>query len=158
MKLPTTTTSVVPCTSWIRPTTQFPRSPSWYVFDAERRHAGPIGPLEPDAEGPGLVECAVRRWRVFQDCWHGAGRGLRATVERYNGPLDHWRRQRTSDGATMRGTATARVSFRLPISYARSPNRRSTRSRSRFGCLGTKGGLKIDHHARVLQSRRVADR
>ena len=31
---------------------QFPRSPSWYVFDAERRHAGPIGPLEPDAEDP----------------------------------------------------------------------------------------------------------
>ena len=70
---------------------QFPRSPSWYVFDAERRHAGPIGPLEPDAEDPD--------WLVRSPTLEGlagllhmrAGRAARhrGALQR---PLHHWRR------------------------------------------------------------------
>jgi len=129
---------------------RFPRSPSWYVFDAERRRAGPIGPLEADGadpewltRAPTLEDLAVRL--------HMDPSTLRATVERYNGhsaegiDADFGRGSYAWDRYSA-GFIPVRDQLRPltePPFYA---------VQVQVGCLGTKGGLKIDQHARVLKA------
>jgi 3-oxosteroid 1-dehydrogenase len=131
---------------------QFPRSPSWYVFDAERRHAGPIGPLEPDAEDPDWLKRSPTLDGLAR-LLHMEPAALQATVERYN-----------SHSAAGIDTDFGRGSYAWDrYSAGFIPVRDQLRPLNgtpfyavevQVGCLGTKGGLKIDQHARVLKADR----
>ncbi|MBV9325952.1 MAG: FAD-binding protein, partial [Chloroflexi bacterium] len=129
---------------------RFPRSPSWYVFDAERRSAGPIGPLDPDAADPD--------WLIRSPTLEGLATrldmppaALRATVERYNSHS-----VRGVDEDFGRGSyAWDRYSAGfMPIRDQLRPLTESPfyAVQVQVGCLGTKGGLKIDQDARVLKA------
>jgi succinate dehydrogenase/fumarate reductase flavoprotein subunit len=128
----------------------FPRLPSYLIFDAGRRHSRKIGPLEPDDPDPewlftsatigglaSLVEVPVA--------------ALCETVERYNAHA-----ARGFDADFGRGSnlfATFQTGERDVASQLRplveSP---FYGVRMSLGCLGTKGGLRIDSNARVQRA------
>jgi succinate dehydrogenase/fumarate reductase flavoprotein subunit len=129
---------------------QFPRSPSWLVFDAERRRTGAVGPLEPNHADPDWLVCSPSIEAL-------AGRlnmqpsVLRATVERYNGHS-----ARGVDEDFGRGSyawdrySAGFLSVRDQLRPLSEPPFYALQVQ--VGCLGTKGGLKIDEHARVLKA------
>ncbi len=122
---------------------RFPRVPSWLIFDARRR-LRPVGPLSAhDPDPPWLVRDAT-----VDGLAHRIGippERLRDTLERFNeGALrgidaDHGRGSYAFDRFSA-GTAELRA-VREPPFYA---------LRVMPGCLGTKGGLRIDQYGRVL--------
>jgi 3-oxosteroid 1-dehydrogenase len=129
---------------------RFPRSPSWYVFDAERRRAGAIGPLEPDGIDP--------EWLARDPTLEGLAaklgmdsRVLEATVARYNSHSANG-----LDADFGRGSyAWDRYSAGfIPVHDQLRPLTEPPfyAIQVQVGCLGTKGGLKTDAHARVLKA------
>ncbi len=122
---------------------RFSRVPSWLVFDARRR-LRPVGPLRAeDPDPPWLVRDATVDGLAGR-IGISAGR-LRETVERFNvgaargADADHGRGSYVFDRFSA-GTSELRKVCEPPF-YA---------LRVLPGCLGTKGGLRIDEHARVL--------
>jgi succinate dehydrogenase/fumarate reductase flavoprotein subunit len=124
----------------------FTRSPSWLIADARRRADAPMGPVLPgDPEPDWLL-----RAPSLEDL---AGRiGLPAaqlveTVERFNRHVeagvdaDYGRGSFVFDGFSAGTRELAPIGdgpyYALPIVA---------------GCLGTKGGLRIDPHGRVLRA------
>jgi succinate dehydrogenase/fumarate reductase flavoprotein subunit len=128
----------------------FPRVPSWFIFDAERRGAAPIGPLvDPDRDPEWLA-----RGSTVEEL---AGRidvppaTLRETIERYNSHA-----ARGVDEDFGRGSY-AWDTYSANFLSARDQLRPLTAApfyaiNVQVGCLGTKGGLKIDGHARVQRA------
>ncbi len=128
----------------------FPRVPSWFVFDADRRARYAIGPLgDPDHDPDWLA-----RGSSIEDL---AGRitllpsALRETIERYNGHA-----ARGFDADFGRGSY-AWDTYSVNFASAREQLRPLTEApfyaiEVQVGCLGTKGGLKIDRHARVQRA------
>ncbi len=125
----------------------FPRIPSWFVCDAARRAAfpiGPVGPRDPDAEwmisAPSLEALAARLdMKPATLC---------STVERYNGHA-----ARGFDEDFGRGSY-ARDAYTSGFPDARDQLRPLTEPpfyavRVMPGTLGTKGGVQLDTHARV---------
>jgi 3-oxosteroid 1-dehydrogenase len=125
----------------------FPRVPSWFVCDAARRAAfpiGPVGPRDPDPEwmisAPSLEALAARL-----DMKPAV---LGATVERYNGHA-----ARGFDEDFGRGSY-ARDAYTSGLPNARDQLRPLTEApfyavRVMPGTLGTKGGVQLDPQARV---------
>jgi len=120
------------------------RAPSWLVFDATRRAAqiGPLAPAQPDPEWlqrEGTLEALAQRMGVPPDA-------LVETVERFNG--------HAAQGADR---DFARGSYSFDRFSAGSAELRPLCEPPFYavpvlpGCLGTKGGLKIDAHGRVLR-------
>ena len=125
----------------------FPRCPSWFVFDALRRHEGGIGPLAAQSDDPDWliradsIEMLAQRMGV-------PARELEGSVARFNAQAaaacdgdfgrgqSEWDRYsigHTTTGASLRGLTE-------PPFYA---------IELLAGCSGTKGGLRIDERARV---------
>ncbi|MBV8083877.1 MAG: FAD-dependent oxidoreductase [Chloroflexi bacterium] len=128
----------------------FPRIPTYLVVDSARRHSQKIGPLGPEDPDPAWIFKAD----TIEDLARKAGLPVDAlceTVERYNG---HSARGidpdfgRGSNYFSHYQTGEPDISKQLrPLSeppfYA---------VRMELGCLGTKGGLKMDAHARVQRA------
>jgi 3-oxosteroid 1-dehydrogenase len=127
----------------------FPRVPSWLIIDRSRR-AERLGPLEPADADPEWLVCAptVRQLAVAIDV---PAQSLEASVERYNQhasrgvDIDFGRGSYAWDWYSS-GKLDAAAQLRPlcePPYYA---------LRVLPGCLGTKGGLRIDGNARVLRA------
>jgi succinate dehydrogenase/fumarate reductase flavoprotein subunit len=128
----------------------FPRSPSWLIFDAQRRRTVDVGPLSPADPDPDWL---VRGATLEELAGHLAmqPRTLRETVERYNtfsaAGVDEdfgrgsyaWDRYSANflEVREQLRPLTEAPFFALKVSV---------------GCLGTKGGLKIDGHAQVQRA------
>ncbi len=129
---------------------RFPRSPSWYVFDSDRRRAGPVGPLEPDSPDPEWLPRAQTLEKLAEQLGMQAA-ALRPTVERYNGHSE-----RGFDADFGRGSY-AWDRYGAGFISVRDQLRPLTEAPFyavpvEVGCLGTKGGLKTDRDARVLKA------
>jgi 3-oxosteroid 1-dehydrogenase len=126
---------------------RFPRVPSWFVLDNARRHTAPLGPLEPDGVDP---EWLIRE-QTMEQLAHRLGIQpgvLRETVERYNA---HAARGVDADFGRG-GYAWDRYSANFAsVSEQLRPLTESPfyAIQVQVGCLGTKGGLKIDGHSQV---------
>jgi hypothetical protein len=122
---------------------EFSRVPSWLVFDATRRAAA-VGPLSPESADP--------EWLVTDSSLVGlAGKiglpahALSESVDRFNGlasggvDLDFGRGSFRFDRFSAGTSSLAPVAEAPFYAFPVLP-----------GCLGTKGGLKIDGEGRVL--------
>jgi 3-oxosteroid 1-dehydrogenase len=128
----------------------FPRVASWLIFDDERRRSAPVGPLNPSDPDPEWIV----RGQTVAELAERIGvptRTLCETVERYNGHA-----ARGVDEDFGRGSY-AWDTYSAGFLDTRAQLRPLTEApfyalRVGVGCLGTKGGLKIDGHARVLRA------
>jgi succinate dehydrogenase/fumarate reductase flavoprotein subunit len=124
-------------------TYRFAAAPSWLVFDAGRR-AAPLGPLEPESADPAWLSSAptvaalAARIGVPEEA-------LEETVVRFN-----------SHAEAGEDRDFGRGSYAFDRFSAGGPGLRAVRDPPFYavavlpGCLGTKGGLRIDEHGRVL--------
>jgi succinate dehydrogenase/fumarate reductase flavoprotein subunit len=128
----------------------FPRATSWLVFDAGRRHAlpiGPVGPSDPDPDwlprADTLAELATRI--------DVPPRTLMDTVERYN---THAALGQDQDFGRGNYAWDAFSTNFLPVADQLRPLTEAPfyALRVSIGCLGTKGGLRIDGDARVRRA------
>jgi succinate dehydrogenase/fumarate reductase flavoprotein subunit len=128
----------------------FPRLPSYLICDASRRHSRKIGPLAPDDpdpdwlfKAPTIADLAARIGLPVQ--------ALCATVERYNG---HAARGHDADfgrGSNFFSTfQTGETDIARQLRPLTEPPFYAVRMA--LGCLGTKGGLKMDAHARAQRA------
>jgi succinate dehydrogenase/fumarate reductase flavoprotein subunit len=124
---------------------EYPRVPSWLVFDALRRAEG-LGAVRPGQPDPPWLPKAGSVERLADLYGQPPGR-LRASVERFNEQArrrvdeDFGRGSYVWDGFSS-GGAPLRPLAEAPF-YA---------LRVLPGCLGTKGGLRTDALGRVLQA------
>jgi succinate dehydrogenase/fumarate reductase flavoprotein subunit len=128
----------------------FPRVPSWFIFDAERRARYSEGPLGNPARDPDWLARAPTI-EVLAGQIALPPKTLRATIERYN---SHSARGVDEDFG--RGSY-AWDTFSTYFASTRDQLRPLTEApfyaiQVRVGCLGTKGGLKIDGHGRVQRA------
>jgi succinate dehydrogenase/fumarate reductase flavoprotein subunit len=125
----------------------FAAAPSWLIFDGLRRRSSALGPLLPSAPEPDWV---VREQTIEQLAQRLGmdSRTLRETTERYNGHAargvdEDFGRGSYAYDAFASGNLSVRDQLR-PLSeppfYAMP---------LQVGCLGTKGGLRIDGNAQV---------
>jgi 3-oxosteroid 1-dehydrogenase len=128
----------------------FPRVPSWLIFDAERRRSAAVGPLDPSDPDPDWIVHAQTLDELALQLGM-SGRRLRETVERYNsfsalGVDEDFGRGSYAWDTYSAGFLDVREQLR-PLTeepfYALQVS---------IGCLGTKGGLKIDANAQVLRA------
>jgi 3-oxosteroid 1-dehydrogenase len=113
----------------------FPRIPSWLIFDATRRGSAPlltIGPTDPDPDWLYRADSLQK----LADLIDVPGKALQESVARYNG---HSTRGVDEDF----GREAMLSPLVEPPFYA---------VRILPGCLGTKGGLRIDGNAQVQHS------
>jgi 3-oxosteroid 1-dehydrogenase len=128
----------------------FPRVPSWMIFDAERRRQSAVGPVEPSAPDPDWLACAPTLDALAERLGMSA-RVLTGTVERYNsfsarGVDEDFGRGSYAWDTYSAGFVGAREQLR-PLTEAPFYGLQVS-----VGCLGTKGGLKIDNNAQVLKA------
>ncbi len=128
----------------------FPRVPSWFVFDADRRARYTDGPLNAANRDPDWL-------RRASDIEELAGRievsapTLRETIERYN---SHAARGVDVDfGRGSYAWDTYGPGFASPRDQLRPLTAAPYYAiEVQVGCLGTKGGLKIDGYGRVQRA------
>lgn len=128
----------------------FPRVPSWLVFDAERRAEAPVGPLNPSDPDPEWIVCAPTLEGLAQRLGMQPNT-LRETGERYN---SHSARGVDEDfGRGSYAWDTYSAGF-LDVRAQLRPLREGPfyALQVSIGCLGTKGGLKINGNGQVLKA------
>jgi succinate dehydrogenase/fumarate reductase flavoprotein subunit len=119
------------------------RTPSWLVFDAARR-AEPVGPLRGSDPDPAWLVTAPSV-SALADRIDLPAQALAETIDRFNDHAktgadpDFGRGSFVFDAFSAKGAALGPLAE--PPFYA---------LRILPGCLGTKGGLRIDQHGRVL--------
>jgi 3-oxosteroid 1-dehydrogenase len=123
----------------------YPRSPSWFVFDSERR-GQPLGPLGASAPDPEWLPRADSISELADRVGISPAQ-LSETVARFNdqavlGTDPDYRRGDYQYDHFSAGTTSLRPVNEPPF-YA---------LRILAGCLGTKGGLRTDEHGRVLRA------
>jgi succinate dehydrogenase/fumarate reductase flavoprotein subunit len=128
----------------------FPRLPSYLIFDAGRRHSRRVGPLRPDDPDPDwlfkaeTIEALATRVGVPVE-------GLCETVERYNAHAGLGFDADFGRGSNFFSTfQTGEPDIARQLRPLTEPPFYGVRMW--LGCLGTKGGLRIDSNARVLRS------
>lgn len=129
---------------------RFPRVPSWFVFDAARRANFATGPFADHGRDPDWLA----RGATIEEL---AGqidlppRTLRETVERYN---THAARGVDADfGRGSYAWDTYSTNFATPSEQLRPLTEAPFYAfQVQVGCLGTKGGLKIDGYGRVQRA------
>jgi succinate dehydrogenase/fumarate reductase flavoprotein subunit len=129
---------------------RFPRVPSWFVFDHDRRRRFVNVPLAPDGPEPEWV----LRGETAEELAGKMGvppRTLRETLARYNSHA-----ARGSDEDFGRGSYawdTYSTNFASPADQLRPLSEHPIYAfQVQVGCLGTKGGLKIDGNAQVQRA------
>ncbi|MBV9577191.1 MAG: FAD-dependent oxidoreductase [Chloroflexi bacterium] len=130
----------------------FPRVPSWFIFDASRRARFTDGPLAAGNREPDWLRRAARLEDLAKQIGVPADT-LRETIERYNSHADRgvdmdFGRGSSAWDAYSAGFVSPRDQLRPltePPYYA---------IQVQVGCLGTKGGLKIDGYGRVQRADR----
>jgi succinate dehydrogenase/fumarate reductase flavoprotein subunit len=128
----------------------YPRVPSWFIFDAERRAGYTDGPLAAANSDPDWLHRAVRLEDLAEQIGVPA-HSLRETIERYNSHAERgvdvdFGRGSSAWDTYSTGFASVRDQLRpliTPPYYA---------IEVQVGCLGTKGGLKIDVDGRVQRA------
>jgi succinate dehydrogenase/fumarate reductase flavoprotein subunit len=128
----------------------FPRLPSYLIFDAGRRHSRKIGPLRPDDPDPDWLFRAPTI-EALASLVGVPVAALCETVERYNA---HAARGFDADfgrGSNFFSTfQTGEPDVARQLRPLTEPPFYGVRMS--LGCLGTKGGLRIDSQARVQRS------
>lgn len=137
---------------------RFRRSPSWLIADASRRAFAPLGsalPGEPDPD-----------WLVRADTLAGLataiglpGDVLEATVQRFNGYAAAGHDPEFGRGSFIFDQFSSRADFGRGMFVSSKANGLAPVREAPFyampilrGCLGTKGGLRIDADGRVLRA------
>jgi succinate dehydrogenase/fumarate reductase flavoprotein subunit len=128
----------------------YPRIPSWFVFDARRRAEQPIGPVGPADADPDWLARAESVERLGEAIGV-TGTALRDTVERFNTQAASGRDEDFGRGSGIwdvfhSGAEQPLRPLLEPPFYA---------LRVLPGCSGTKGGLRIDEHGRVMRQDRA---
>jgi 3-oxosteroid 1-dehydrogenase len=126
-------------------TLTYSRVPAWLVFDARRRES-PLGPLLPDDPNPSWLEVAP----TLKELGHLLGlppARLTETVERFNRDADEGVDRDYGRGSFVFDQFSAGTAALGPV---REPPFFAVRIMP--GCLGTKGGLRIDRDGRVLRA------
>jgi hypothetical protein len=128
----------------------FPRVPSWFIFDADRRARYTEGPLATRNPEPDWLRRAARLEDLAAQIGVPA-HALRETIERYNSHAD-----RGVDVDFGRGSSawdTYSAGFASPRDQLRPLTEAPYYAiEVQVGCLGTKGGLKIDGYGRVQRA------